>query len=312
VSRYVTRGPVSLASRLAHAHYDVADTVTVLGSRRSGTTWVQGMISAGDGICAIFEPLGSTAVIDGIGLGPEPAIPIGGSAPTLKAHLELAMRGGTVTRWSMKLTDVPELLTARRFVLKHVQLNHSAWWLEQTFPRSDFVVVVRHPCAVVQSMLSVSWRRKSAAAMWAATSTTQAALIRELLDGRDSEAARHAAAWAVEVRSLLRDTDPSRTPLIAYESAVADPASVLGGLMESTGLPRSADFDRRVGELSVMARERSVGRSPDVLVSGWIDQIAPSLRDEVLAVVADAGLNGYGPDPWPDVEALHEQHRLTT
>jgi len=212
----------------------------------------------------------------------------------------------------MKLTTVPELLTARRFVLKHVQLSLSAAWFVETFPRSPVIVVVRHPCAVVQSMLSVTWRAPSAAAVLASTSTTEGALVTELLDGRTSDAALFAAMWAVEVRSLLRGTDPARTPLVAYEAAVADPGPVLGAVMETAGLPRSADFDEQLGRLSVMARSRGVSRGPDALVSGWVDQLGPAQRDEVLAVVADAALVGYGVDPWPDVEALRDQHRTLT
>ena len=71
------------------------------------------------------------------------------------------MRGGRVTRWSLQLASVGELLRAERLVVKHVQLNLAAGWLTTTFPESPTLVVVRHPCAVVQSMLAVEWTEDS-------------------------------------------------------------------------------------------------------------------------------------------------------
>jgi hypothetical protein len=300
--------PVSWASHLAHLRYDPAHTVTVFGSRRSGTTWVQEMLSGADGTCPIFEPLAPGRVTRRLGCGPDPALAAGDSAPRLAAFLDSAMRGGSMTPWASKLTSASELIRADRFVVKHVQLNLAAGWVVATFPRSPSVAVVRHPCAVVQSMLSVDWRSTTAADLLSGASPTAVDQMVELVDGRTSQAALQAARWAVEVRALLRDTDPDHTHLVAYEQAVADPAGVLGSVMEATGLPRPADLMSRAGRPSQMAQRTSVTWKKGDPVTAWVERLPVDQRDEVLEVVARAGLVGFGPDPRPDVDALRDQH----
>ena len=147
---------LSRVSARVHARYDLADTVTIVASKRTGSTWVQELMSGGAGVCPIFEPLegdprGPRAVAGAPRTSSRPATPV----PDLEAFLARAMRGAHVTRWSMRLASHRQLLAADRFVVKHVQLCRAAGWLAATFPDTPMVLVVRHPCAVVQSMLTV-------------------------------------------------------------------------------------------------------------------------------------------------------------
>ena len=309
LDRAYLRVPVSLGSKAVHAGYDVADTVTVLGAWRSGTTWIQEMVSSGPGTGAIFEPLHEVRVIDSLGYGPEPAIAAGTAAPALASYLDTVMRGGALSAWTLQLTTIPRALRARRFVVKHVQLNHSAGWIAETFPTSSMLLVVRHPCAVVQSMLAVHWKPPTTAHHLASVSGEEGRQIAELLDGRTSEAAHYAAAWAVGVRAMLAQTDPGQAQIVSYEMAVADPVGVLGAAMETTGLPRPAGFGQRAARPSAMTSSGSVVRASGDPVSAWADGLTREQQDEVLAVVEQAGIAGYGLDPRPDLDALHDQHR---
>jgi hypothetical protein len=222
------------------------------------------------------------------------------------------MRGAHVTRWSMKLTSHRRLLEADRFVIKHVQLCRAAGWLAATFPETPMVLVVRHPCAVVQSMLTVRWSGTTMAEILAKRPEAATRRAVEILDGRTSPAEVFAALWASEMQAMLGETDAATTPLIAYESVVDDPAGALGPVMEQLRLPRPPDLVTRSNLPSATTHKASVVRASGDRLTGWVDRLDPADRTAVLAVVRDAGITGYGADPRPDLEALGEVHARPT
>ena len=299
---------LSAIAALAHRHHDLADTVMVVSSKRTGSTWVQELISGGSGVCPIFEPLQGDATVKRLSRGREALITPDEQVPDLEAFLDRSMRGAHVTKWSLQLASPRRLLEADRFVVKHVQLSMAAGWLGRVFPASPMVLLVRHPCAVVQSMLTVRWSGSSSDEIFSRRPPASNRAALELLDGRRTRAEAFAALWASELIAMLADTDPSRASLLAYETVADDPAGALGPVMEQVGLPRPPDLVARSAKPSASTHKASVVRASGDPVTGWIDRLDPTDRSAVLAVVRDAGITGYGADPRPDLDALHEQH----
>jgi hypothetical protein len=161
-------------------------------------------------------------------------------------------------------------------------------------------------------MMAVGWSGNSFEEILEKRSPEEARQIHELLDGQCTIPAAYAAMWAIEVGALLHDTDAERSHLVAYEAAVADPAGVVGPIVEAVGLPPGPDLMGRARQPSQMASAQSVTRRAGDPVTAWVDRLAPADRAEVLAIVQRAGLVGYGEDPYPDLEALAEEHRRTS
>jgi hypothetical protein len=308
---YYSHG-LSRLSAGVHARYDLASSVTIVASKRTGSTWVQELMSGGAGVCPIFEPLESDPRARELSRGAEDVLLPGEVVADLEAFLTRAMRGAHVTRWSMKLSSHSRLLTADRFVVKHVQLCRAAGWLATTFPDTPMVLVVRHPCAVVQSMLTVPWSGTNATEILAKRPAAATRRAIEILDGRDAPAEVFAALWASEMQAMLGETDVESTPLIAYESVVDDPAGALGPVMEQLRLPRPPDLVARSNRPSATTHRSSVVRASGDRLTGWLDRLDPADQAAVLAVVRDAGITGYGRDPRPDLEALAELHARPT
>ena len=158
---YYSHG-LSAVSAGVHRRHGLDASVTIVASKRTGSTWVQELMSGGARVCPIFEPLEGDPWARELSRGAEDVLLPGEVVPDLEEFLARAMRGAHVTRWSMKLASQRQLLGADRFVVKHVQLCRAAGWLAATFPDTPMVLVVRHPCAVVQSMLTVPWSGKDA------------------------------------------------------------------------------------------------------------------------------------------------------
>ncbi len=146
------------------------------------------------------------------------------------------------------------------------------------------------------------------AGLWSSCPRRDERVVEALLDGRTGVVAAVAAVWAVQVRSLLDDTTPESAHLVTFEAVSADPMGALGPVMEAVGLPRPTDLGQRAARPSNTANSWSVVRSGGDPVVAWTERLAADVRDEVLAVVAAAGVTGYGPDPRPDEAALRDHH----
>ena len=295
--------------RRAHAGYDPARTVSLLGLRRAGTTWLQELLSSGPGVCPLFEPLYGTWWCHHFGIGGAPVLGPDEHDPVMAGFLTEVMCGRRMTPILLRLTDARRVVRAERFVLKDVRMNMAAGWLTHTFPDSPMVVVVRHPCAVVDSMQRVSWGPKTVGRVLDDVPPLERAQVGALLDDGTSLAGALAAVWAVEVAALLDQTTPATTQLVLYEQMWADVAGVVGPVMETAGLPRPPDLVGRAAQPSRTADPSSVVRDHGDPVTAWVQRMAPADRDEVLAVVRVAGVAGYDADPRPDEAALRERHR---
>jgi hypothetical protein len=294
--------------RRAHAGYDPARTVSLLGLRRAGSTWLQELLSSGPGVCPLFEPLYGTWWRRHYGIGDAPVLGPDEDDPVMAAFLTEVMCGRRMTPFLLSLAGPRQVVQADRFVLKHVRLNMAAGWLGRTFPDSSMVVVLRHPCAVVESMQRVSWGPKTVARVLDDLPPLERTQVSALLDGRTSVASALAAVWAIEVGALLDQTTPATAQLVTYEHVWADVAGVLGPVMETAGLPRPPDLVGRASRPSHTANASSVVRGQGDPVTAWMQHMAPAARDEVLAVVRAAGVAGYDTDPRPDEEALRDRH----
>src|SRR5262249_23087849 len=151
-------------SRRAHAAYDPSRTVSVLGTRRGGATWLHELMTGAPGVCPIFEPLYDSRWRRHGGLPAIPVLQPFAAGPVFERFIDDVMRGWRVGPRGLRLATPRELLSADQFVVKHVRLNLCAGWLARHFPARRLVLLVRHPCAVVESMSRVEWGPESVAA----------------------------------------------------------------------------------------------------------------------------------------------------
>jgi hypothetical protein len=295
-------------ARRAHADYDPTRTVSVLGSRRGGTTWLHELMTGAPGVCPIFEPLYDSRWRRHVGLEPVPVLDRDDPDPALERFLDQVRRGWRVGPRGLRLTTARELLRADQFVVKHVRLNLCAGWLARRLVGPPLVLLVRHPCAVVESMRRVRWGPDSVRAALAELPPLERDRVTAAMDGRTSVVAALAGIWAVEVGTLLRQTDPQTALLLSYEALVADPAGALGPVLETVRVPRPPQLLERSTQPSRSTHDGSVVHAHGNPTRAWTDRLSATDRDEVLGVVRDAGITAYGPDPEPDDDALRQLH----
>jgi hypothetical protein len=142
------------------------EPVVVLGSPRSGTSWLMRLIARPPGYCTIFEPLHHRwwPEARAVGFGGRPW----DADERQRKYLEEVFRGEKgrrsirKPRWSEAVGGNPvrlvrgilKRLRADRLVVKFVRACRLLPWLVDAFPGCRYVYIVRSPYAVVSSQLS--------------------------------------------------------------------------------------------------------------------------------------------------------------
>jgi hypothetical protein len=292
-----------------------ASTVLVVGTQRSGTTWLaEEVLNHDNRYRMIFEPLHewkSTVAPPGMAwaqyLAPDDA------AVQFRAALDAVMAG----RIRSRSTDFAnqKRVTWRRIV-KCVSATNLLPWLHRWHPRMTTVHVIRHPFAVAHSLCQMGWheQRKGARGAHTARVVTRAGLLDgPLLEYRDAVLDLHARCtsyftltvlrWCLENFVALRMVEPSaRHHVVHYERLVLDPASELEPLMR-LGIMADAPAERfrRPSRTDFQQRVESARGGPGgelAFIAAWQDAVAPEDLHLGMTILEAFGLDDlYGLDP---------------
>jgi Sulfotransferase family len=158
--------------------------IFVVGSGRSGTTWVGDVLCTASGCVPVFEPLSQRLVPEcPRWKQPGPYLRQGTSYPQWEAYFDGVLSGRISNRWTRQdYRRMPKLLARRpltgrigvrlaqmqyhwqemrgnRYLVKEVHGNLALAWL-QRYTSARLVYLIRHPCAVVGSRMRLpdhSW-----------------------------------------------------------------------------------------------------------------------------------------------------------
>lgn len=286
------------------AHVDLQRSpehcVLLLGSARSGTTWLGEVLNRHRDHRVLFEPLRPGTVrrlapFEGVRyLRPDDRDPARLEAMT--ALLSGRVRDPWVDHTSL-------VLLPRRRLLKEIRGNALAPWLASAFPSSPLVLVVRHPLDIAASRARLGWADPLGELL--ADPLLVAEHLgpqRDLLAGLTDPVVRSVAAWAVETVVPLRLLGPSAC-VVFYERLRDDPAGELPRVLAHVGqdpeLP-PGDALRRPSRTA-----RAGGAHAGAATSPGAPVVTPRQVDESREVLEAFGLDAVYDvhDPSPDVTA---------
>lgn len=286
-------------------------TALVLGSGRSGTTWVAEAIARRYGSRLLFEPFHPIlgAVHNELRLFSTPA----GSPVEQTFRRVLAGRVRSV-----HIDQLPVARLPRSRVVKDIHAGNLLPWFRAGFPALPIVFVVRHPIAASLSRLragvfyGLGDYLETAAGRADAERSPVAAWL-PLYDrhrAHDEPLVRLVAEWCIEnVYPLACAEDAGVSPAF-YETIVASPVEELTRLAIPCegALGPAAQAAPTVGELrrpsamdwlgtAAAARESGDWKR---LLSRWREEVPPSTVERCLDILSDFGLDRlYGEGPMP-------------
>lgn len=288
---------LSAASRHTHAAHDGSSSLLVFGSARSGSTLLHELLSRLPGHAAIFEPLNPMHDPHLSSFWSEEWLRLTreDSFPELEGFLQQVLRGHHLTRWSTAHSTPWQILRARRFVVKFIRACRAVGWFVARFPNNQKILIVRHPAAVVSSMLRSPgpWRYWPPPFVLDPVRTQVEADLDIRMRVPDTRAGLLAVFCCADMRLALRETTVAELHTVVYEELVAEPANVVRKLSADLGLDVPAHFDLHARASRTANADSAVrtGRDP---LAGWRRNLDKKSKMEVLSVMEAFGLDFYG------------------
>ena len=311
-----------------------SQAILVLGSPRSGTTWLAKILDSHPDVLYRHEPDEVSRPVAGIDphqqltrwirersarvaakppLFPKSWLPQplsavrAGVGHALKGVSRLPLVGSRVAGWG-----VPDLVALERHpdvrvALKLVNWNANA--VLRALPGCRALFILRHPCGQIASAMTGAAQRRLATAPSGRLSGYDEAATMEYAarHGVDasgfralSEAARQAWNWRAFNEPTLAELGAlPNVRLVRYEDLCADPDTVARSLFFFLGLSwhrQTADFIARSTHYQGVADYFSVFRSTSEVAGQWRRRMPADAQKAVRSVVLDSPLAGYWND----------------
>lgn len=271
-------------------HRELSRAVAVVGSARSGTTWLGDLLAAGLKARIVFEPFHPVHVPEAARFGLMPYRTPDDEDPRFLEFCRSVFSGELRGSWVDR--QASRILPAGR-VVKCVRANLFSAWLRARLSDLPVVVLVRHPTSVVRSRMEVGWDPS----MDVEALLGNGRLVRHHLgDHYDwarslrTEEERNALVWGIHHLVTFRQRHPlTGSEVVFYEDLLADPAAVLTGLYDRLGRPSARTPERRLRRPSSTARTPRAAEKGGA--GGGISRLGAERAARVRAVVERLGLD---------------------
>ncbi|HEY8082573.1 MAG TPA: hypothetical protein VIE64_03310 [Solirubrobacterales bacterium] len=297
-------------------NHDLSRTALVLGSGRSGTTWLAESIARQHRSRLLFEPFHPQlgAIREGARLFLDPTENPSVFERSVRRILSGRVRGAYIDE--IRIARLP-----RGRIVKDVHAANLLPWLRTNHPAVPVVYVVRHPIAASLSRLrsdtfyGIGDYLATPPGREDAEDSPVAAWLPLYDTYRDhpEPLVRLVAEWCIENVYPLRGSDDAGGALTFYENAVLDPVSELTRLGElCAGALGPARVPPKIGQLrrpSAMDWRRTAAEAHrsgewERLLGSWTSEVPGPVVERCLSILSDFGLDRlYGEGPLPIREA---------
>lgn len=281
----------------------------LVGSGRSGTTWISSLLNADAKAREMFEPMHVLHT---------PWMKQGPTHPHLAPHqvtariqgwFQSVFEGRHITPRTDRDNIGKRSANADKLIVKDVFASAAAGAISSLFPDVAVAVVMRHPAAVALSKQSHRhWHWQWSVAEFQQNPqlvddhlTLWSPALAEFSSKPRSEWEELIAVWCV-LHIVLFQSLPKDTPILHYERLSLDPTSMEGVLKHSPGwrdwaFPSHDQIQAAATTMSFVSKASDASQQANP--TRWKGQVSDQLEKEARAVL---GL--FGMDDWYDDDGL--------
>ncbi len=276
------------------ANREPGASLVLAGKGRSGTTWMGNIINYRGDYRYVFEPFHPQKVAVCRHFGPKKYLRPDSQDPLFAQPIDAVLRGRVRSVWTDAENYGSFRLLFRKRLIKTIRATLFLKWLHVHYPQVRIVVAVRHPCAVVASILNQGWGSVLPAVM------RQQELVDDFLSPFVDQINRavglfeeHVFSWCIEYYVLSRQFRAGEAHFVFYERLWDRPEEEVRELFDFLGAP----YDERVLEAVRTPSTTTGAASRLAIVSGegvlgrWREQLAPVQIERCVEILGLFGLD---------------------
>jgi hypothetical protein len=176
---------------------DVGKSILVVGSARSGTTWLAGLIASQFQSRIMFEPFNPNLVREYSKFNYFQYMRPDDFDQDLYDFCYKVFTGNIRNAWIDR--EIQHLFPQGR-VIKCIRSSLMLKWLDLQFPKVKKLLIIRHPCAVVQSRMKLGWATDDDIRHFLSQPTLMSDFLNEKIDviaKAQTDEQKHAVIWCV-------------------------------------------------------------------------------------------------------------------
>lgn len=285
---------------------DYRNSVFLAGSGRSGTTWLSEIINHDNQYRYIFEPFYPEKVGICRNFRRKQYLRPEDRREEFLGPAEDVLSGRVRSLWTDRFN---KKLVVRRRLIKDIRANLLLGWIHSNFPEMPLVLLLRHPCAVTNSRLTLGWKDILDDTM------EQRDLIQDFLSPFESEIRaaegdfeRSIFLWCIEnYVPLMQLREKDSFTVVFYEDLCVDPEKEIRRLFSFLGKPPDEVVRGSVRRPSRLSRRESavvLGKRP---ADSWKSSVDTRQVEKAVEILTLFGLERiYGENPMPDHDGVSE------
>jgi hypothetical protein len=205
----------------SQSNYDILNTVLLIGSARSGTTFLMESLNSNNEYRIIFEPFNPTYTKEWSSFSARYYIDPDSITDQERQAVNKILRGKINNGW---VDQYNRKLRSDKRLIKSVRANLLLDYLESAYPELRIIYIYRNPKDVVASRISLNFDPKDVFLILEHQtflekyySDIDLSVLRSLLHTPES---CHAALWCLENRFILNNLHERRIIATAYHAVI--------------------------------------------------------------------------------------------
>ncbi|NIQ14129.1 MAG: hypothetical protein GTO02_06915, partial [Candidatus Dadabacteria bacterium] len=202
-----------------------------------------------------------------------------------------------------------QMVNVDYYIFKFVRANMLIEWLTKNFPLKKPVFIIRHPCAVVSSILNLSWDSNC---KLSPEFYNHYPFFNEIINHAKTEEEKFAVLWCQENYVALNQSKPYSFILISYEKLISEPINELKKIFNEWEIEFPPEI---LSNFSIPSKTFNMNRDNHYiknnkidslkLLGRWKSDLSTKQIDRILKIVNMCGMDFYTDNLEPDYNRLY-------
>jgi hypothetical protein len=291
----ITKQYQKLISKLLSRIYrdnirDLEKSILVVGSARSGTTWLADLIASQFQSRIMFEPFNPILVPEYRDFNYFQYMRPDDENETLYDYCHQIFSGNIRNVWIDR--EIRHVFPKQR-IIKCIRASLMLKWIDIQFPKVPKIFIIRHPCSVVQSRMRLAWATDGDIRYF----LNQPKLIADFLDDKldvitnaKTNEEKHAIIWSITNLVPIRQFQKEHLNVFRYENLVKNSEEEVPRLFTILDIPYKNSVLENLRQPSSTTSRKSAVWTGKNMTDQWKEDLTHEQIERILNVVEIFGL----------------------